>query len=88
MDTDLPPDDAARFAALHDESLKLLDAARSLAAEMRSSLEECRRRRPIIDASGREGDGSGHAAEKPRLSKSRRGGRVSKKRGRRIRRPR
>jgi hypothetical protein len=89
MDTDPPaPDDVSRFAELHDESLKLLDAARLLVLEMRTSLDECRRRRPVLDIARLEGDRSSYPALKSRLGKSHRGGRVSRKRGRRLRRPR
>lgn len=85
---DSPPtevDDVTRFAALRDESQRLLDDARSLVAEMRSALDHCKRHRPALETPPSEPGGSAL----PPPVKTHRGGRIVKKRSRRIpRRPR
>lgn len=85
MEPDLPPrDDVSRFTELRDESLKLLDAARSSIAEMRTALEECKLYRPVVEV--REPTGGGQPARP--AARSHRGGRVTKKYRRRRLRPR
>jgi hypothetical protein len=80
-----PTDSVSRFGELHDESLKLLDAARTLVVEMRSALDDCRRHRPVIETP--RSANAGQPA--PPAVKTHRGGRVPKKHGRRRwRRPR
>jgi hypothetical protein len=84
-DDTTPTDCISRFAELHNESLKLLDTARMLVGEMRNALDDCHRRRPVVDTP-RSPD-----VRQPNqpIAKSHRGGRVPKKHGRRRwRRPR
>lgn len=71
------PDTADRFAALHAESLELLDKTRSLVGEMRGLLDDCKRRRPKVVLTA--------AAPTPRKkppadTRSHRGARVGKRR--------
>lgn len=76
MDSD-DADPADRFAALHAESVELLEKARSLVGEMRGLLEDCKRRRPKVAAAvptGSPGAGS------PSKIRTHRGARVGKKR--------
>jgi hypothetical protein len=86
MDSESQPTDyASRFDELRDESLDLIETARTLVAEMRGALDDCRRHRPVVVADRSSG------AEQPNQPsvKSHRGGRVPKKCGRRRwRRPR
>jgi hypothetical protein len=42
-------DETTRFAALREESLELLTAAKSLVSEMRTALEKCKRHRPVVE---------------------------------------
>jgi hypothetical protein len=80
METDLPQlDDESRFAALRDESLELLDAAKSLVGEMRTALDRCKRHRPVVEVKLTGNGGS----SSPLPVKSHRGGRVGKTRARR-----
>lgn len=80
-----PADSVSRFVELHDESLKLLDAARTLVTEMRTALDDCRRRRPVVEIPGSRQNGP----PPKQTVKSHRGGRVAKKHSRRPwRRPR
>lgn len=78
------PDPADRFAALHAESLELLDKTRSLVGEMRGLLDDCKRRRPrvtVAEAAGTQGK------EVSAEARSHRGARIGKARRRpRIRR--
>ena len=82
---DVPePDAASRFAALREESLELLDAAKSLVGEMRTALDHCKRHRPVVQSQATENAGKVLASVK-----THRGGRVGKRQSRRnIRRPR
>jgi hypothetical protein len=80
MESESPQlDDVSRFAALRDESHKLLDAAKTLVGEMRLALDHCKRHRPCVEAKdpGNEPPTSSAAV------KSHRGGRVGKKKSRR-----
>lgn len=87
-------DDVTRFAALRDESQRLLDDARSLVGEMRSALDHCRRHRPARQdppPAAEAVPGMPTAPTVPTVStaKTHRGGRVGKRRARRApRRPR
>ena len=80
MDSEAPADPSARFAALHAESLELLEATRSLVGEMRGLLEECQRRRPPRAPAALAGPAGSQAGSAPR---SHRGARIRK--GRRPR---
>lgn len=75
-------DAADRFAALHAESVDLLTAAQSLVGEMKGLLEDCKRRRPVLDQAAN----SGQATTTPPLTRSHRGARVGKVRRTRVRR--
>lgn len=68
------PDPADRFAALHAESVELLEAAQSLVGEMRGLLEDCKRRRPPV---GQPADAA-LGSKPPPLARSHRGARVAK----------
>jgi hypothetical protein len=48
IETDTPVDEIDRFTALRKESLELIETTRSLVAEMRSLLEECKLWRPVV----------------------------------------
>jgi hypothetical protein len=50
MDTEpqMPVDEMTRFTAIREESLGLIESTRSLVAEMRTLLEECKQRRPVV----------------------------------------
>jgi hypothetical protein len=41
-------DEVDRFAAIREESLELIESTRSLVAEMRVVLEECKQWRPVV----------------------------------------
>lgn len=77
-------DDVERFAALCAESRHLLDDARSLVAEMRAAIEQCKRYRPVVETAPAEGGDSGL----PPPIKTHRGGRIVKRVRRIPRRPR
>lgn len=78
-----PPDPADRFAALHAESLELLDKTRSLVGELRGLLDDCKQRRPrVATAAGAETQGK---KASPAV-RSHRGARIGKTRRRRMRR--
>ncbi len=50
MDTEpqMPVDEMDRFTAIREESLELIESTRSLVAEMRTLLEECKQWRPVV----------------------------------------
>jgi hypothetical protein len=50
METDpsTPVDEMARFTAIREESLELIETTRSLVAEMRVLLEECKQWKPVV----------------------------------------
>jgi hypothetical protein len=81
MDNDLdespdqapPPDHVRRFTALREESLELLDHARTLVGEMREILADCRLRRPVVEVQATADTGAAAPAVR-----SHRGGRVVK----------
>ncbi|HET6882272.1 MAG TPA: hypothetical protein VFI31_19055 [Pirellulales bacterium] len=80
-----PPTEAesvSRFATLHEESLQLLEDARSLVGEMRLALDRCKRHRPVVEI--RPSDQTEMMGPPP--LKSHRGGRIGKKRTQRLRR--
>lgn len=81
METEAP-DPADRFAALHAESMELLTAAQSLVGEMKGLLEDCKRRRPVLDQPAN----TGKATNTPPLTRSHRGARVGKARRTGVRR--
>ncbi|HVC94723.1 MAG TPA: hypothetical protein VND64_13570 [Pirellulales bacterium] len=41
-------DEMTRFTAIREESLELIESTRSLVAEMRTLLEECKQWRPVV----------------------------------------
>ena len=47
-EADSPIDEVDRFTAIREESLELIESTRSLVAEMRTLLEECKQWRPIV----------------------------------------
>ena len=80
MDSEAP-DPADRFAALHAESVELLQTAQLLVGEMRGLLEDCKRRRPAVAPPA-----TGPGTNMMPMVRTHRGARVGQKRRSRPRR--